>query len=231
VDTAQLERVALSRGWLSGQPSDFQSRILGAARPLEFSKGESLFHAGDAQGGIYGVARGGIGISIPMRDGTMALAHIARAGVWFGHGPLFSRRPRTLSFAATEPSVALYLSLADIDRIAADSPAHARSVGAVADFGSAIAMAVVPDLLIRRAERRIAAVLLRVTTTAEGLSPDDPEGFHLTQSQLGEMANASRDVVNRTLTLLASKGWLDVGYGRILIFDREGLSAFAAGQA
>jgi CRP-like cAMP-binding protein len=49
----------------------------------------------------------------------------------------------------------------------------------------------------------------------------------LTQSQLGEMANAERQVVNRALKRLEAKGWISVSYGRIEIRDAASLGTFA----
>jgi hypothetical protein len=52
-----------------------------------------------------------------------------------------------------------------------------------------------------------------VTTTEENEDSAPPMTFRLTQAQLGEMANASDDLVNRMLKKFGTKGWLtsDVG--------------------
>jgi CRP-like cAMP-binding protein len=49
----------------------------------------------------------------------------------------------------------------------------------------------------------------------------------LTQSQLGEMGNAERQVVNRALKRLETKGWIRVSYGRIEILDAVAPGTFA----
>jgi CRP/FNR family transcriptional regulator, cyclic AMP receptor protein len=101
-----------------------------------------------------------------------------------------------------------------------------RSVGALSDFGIDLSIAAASDLLIRRADRRIAATLLRVTGVETGIRPSDPAGFFPDTSRVGEMANASRDVVHRTLRRFEAKRWLTLGYNRINILAPGALAAF-----
>ncbi|WP_366871324.1 helix-turn-helix domain-containing protein [uncultured Ruegeria sp.] len=50
----------------------------------------------------------------------------------------------------------------------------------------------------------------------------------LTQEQIGELANAARDVVNRTLKQFASNGWIDVAYKKIRLLEPAELEAFCS---
>lgn len=86
----------------------------------------------------------------------------------------------------------------------------------------AIAIQALAHLLVHRADRRVAAVPLRVATTAQ------PSRFvRLTQAELGEMANGSRDVVNPTLAQLEAKGCVTVGYHRLQVTDPTALARCA----
>ena len=80
------------------------------------------------------------------------------------------------------------------------------------------------NLLIRNPARRIAATLLRV-------SPEADAGASVTvvvsQEQFGEMANAARDVVNRTLKRFQTLGWVSIGYSAITIHAAGDLARFA----
>jgi CRP-like cAMP-binding protein len=230
VRRSEIERRIVKRGWLSRQPAGFRRRLLSVGHVVRIGAGSGLFHAGDERGGAYGVVSGGIGAFIPVADGQLSLAHILRTGMWFGHGPLFTRERRILSFAATEPSLLLHVALAELDRIMAEDPLHARSVGMIADFGAAMAISAMADLLVRRADRRVAAALLRATCGRDLAAPEPDVDYQLTQAQLGEMANASRDLVNRTLTRLAEAEMIAVGYGRIAIRDPARIAAFVRGE-
>jgi CRP-like cAMP-binding protein len=107
-------------------------------------------------------------------------------------------------------------------------PVAARCIGGMADGGSILATRIISDLLIPDAAKRIAAILLRVTAAEDGVEPHHPDGFLMTQAELGEMANVSRPHVNQVLGELERKGWITKHYQRLRIVDVEGLRSFAA---
>jgi CRP/FNR family cyclic AMP-dependent transcriptional regulator len=225
MDRADAERRVLRTGWLADQPEGVRRAILKIARLRRYPAGEFLFHAGDGEGGLYGVVSGCVGIHLPSEAGETVLAHVIRSGVWFGYGPLLRGRERSLSFSLVEPSLLFHAPLASLQGIAARSPAHQRAILSVSDYGMDIAIQVIAALLIRNSDRRIAATLLRIAPSRDG-EPSSRE-VHLTQAQLGEMANAERQVVNRALKRLQAKGWIRVSYGRIEIVDDAALADFA----
>ena len=225
----EMESVLAARGWLAGLDRALQQAIFERARPVSLAPDGYVFHAGDPADGIYGIARGGFAISVSTAVSAPALATIVRSGVWFGNGPLVAGRHRALSFRATEASVALHLSASAMrDLIAARADA-ARAFMDLASLNMEVAIRVVSDLLIPQADRRIAATLLRVTRADDGELPPDPAGFRLRQTELGEMANASRRSVVRALSTFAARGWVTLGQRRIAVGDPAGLAQFAQG--
>jgi CRP-like cAMP-binding protein len=82
----------------------------------------------------------------------------------------------------------------------------------------------VGDLLISSCDRRIAAVLARLGSEAVG---KPPAPLRLAQSVLGQMSNASRVRVNRTLREFETAGWVSVQYQSIRVTDVASLEAFA----
>jgi CRP/FNR family transcriptional regulator, cyclic AMP receptor protein len=226
IDKAEAERRILRAGWLADQPEDVRRLVLKGARIVDYRAGDFIFHAGDAEGGIYGVITGGVGVHLPSDEGISVLAHILRCGGWFGYGPLVRGRKRSLSFSLVEPSTLFHLPLATAQEIAQASHAHQRAILSVGEYGMDAATKVIETLLIRNTDRRVAGTLLRVAA-----HPDGEAGATevlLTQAQLGEMANAERQVVNRALKRLEAKGIVRVSYGRIGIVDRAALRKFAS---
>lgn len=223
----EAERRIVRHGWLADQPEDVRLAILQIARLAFYPPGDFVFHAGDSAGGMYGVVAGGVGIHLPTGGGEIVLAHIARCGVWFGYGPFVRGRRRTLSFSLTEPSWLMHLPLAGIQEIASRSPMHQRALLSVSEYGTDIAAKVIETLLIRNSDRRIAATLLRIAPPWDHHDAAVLPEIFLTQSKLAEMANVDRQVVNRVLRKMESKGWLEVSYGRIRIDNMLALEAFA----
>jgi CRP-like cAMP-binding protein len=221
-----------AHGWLSEQPVGFRRQILQMARPITIARGEWVFAIDDPPGGIYGVISGGIGIEGAGPFHMLRLGHVLRAGTWFGHHPILSQGGRrTQGMHAMEDSQLLHVPLAPLEALVKADPIAARCVGNMADGGSILAIRIISDLLIPDATQRIAAVLLRVTGAEEGVEPTHPDGFLMTQAELGEMANVSRPHVNRMLGELEEKGWISKRYQRLRILDVAALRNFAASEA
>jgi|APEBP8051073178_1049388.scaffolds.fasta_scaffold00042_207 CRP-like cAMP-binding protein len=216
--------------WLDNEPPDFRAAIIGASHRLRAEAGRHLYQIGDEPGGIYGVVSGGILLSVQGRSGDLTPAHIVRSGTWFGHGPLMTRRRRILGATAIEPSVLVQIPLTALDRLVARDPALSRPIGAISDYTQDVTIACVADLLITDTERRLAAVLLRVTGADQGIEPENPQGVPLTQSLLADLACMSRHSVHRALAIFGEKGWITWGYGHVRVKAVGALSQFAQGQ-
>jgi len=222
----EMERVFSQRGWLSRQPPPFRTLFIGLGRLIALERGAPVFHMGDESGGVFGVVSGGVAV----RGGTPwqspVLAHILRAGDWFGHGPVLRGGPRTLTFIAAEPTTLLQVPLERLRPRLQGDPDFAARLAQMADASTETVVWAARDLLIPDSARRLAAVLLRVTAMGE-VPPGDGEGYALTQADLGEMANISRHHVNRILAMMRRAGWIDVRYNRIRLLDVAALKAFA----
>jgi CRP-like cAMP-binding protein len=133
---------------------------------------------------------------------------------------------RTLSFSAAEPSTVLHLPLGAISELRANDVGFERALGSLAEFNIRVPITAVADLLIAKSDRRVAAVLLRVTDVLNRALPTDPCGFVLTQNQLAEMSNVSRSTVNLVIGNFEAKGWVQVSYSRIAIKAPGRLSKF-----
>jgi CRP-like cAMP-binding protein len=129
---------------------------------------------------------------------------------------------------ALEETLLAYVPLAPLRAWVDHDPVAAASIGSMADGGSMLGTRIICDLLIPSVCQRVAAVLLRVTGAEDGIEPHHPDGFVITQAELGEMANVSRSNVNRILAEFERKNWIAKRYQRLRICDVEGLRNFAA---
>lgn len=193
-----------------------------------FEAGEYFHHVGDGAGGVHGIVSGGVGILVPGRGATIRLAGIVRSGIWFGHGPVMTGRPRVLTFRAMETSMTLYIPLPALHDLIGLDPAFARSVGSLSDFAIDFAIATVSDLLIPDSQRRLAAVLLRCATVEPDAAAAASAVLRLKQSELAEMANLSERMVGRILKRFEASGWTEPGYGELTLTDPQALRAFAS---
>lgn len=224
-----LEAVFAARGWLSEHPAGFRSLVLGEGLPFEVEAGTFVFRREDESNGLYGIVAGSIGVEGGHRRQSPLLGHVMRAGEWFGIKAVFMGGPRELTYRALEPTRLLFVSRNRLAPLMQAEAEVAVRVGQLAEIGNRLGSWIARDLLTPDAGRRLAAVLFRVLGAGE-VVPEDPEGFRLTQQQLGEMANLSRHHVGRKLAAFEARGWIGCGYNRIRLMDAEGLSAFAYGD-
>lgn len=200
--------------------------MLSRGRRTQVNKGEPLFFAGDSAGGLYGVVSGSLGAYIGVTNQEPLLAHIHRPGAWLGEGPAITGGPRFLSVVALEPSELFLVSRALITQMEAEGFGIRTRVAQQLWSGQMQAFRVISELLIPKAPRRVAAVLLRATGYGE-VKAEHADGFVLTQAQLAQMANCSRHVVNRTFVQFEHKGWIAARYNRVRIVNEKALTDFA----
>jgi hypothetical protein len=79
----------------------------------------------------------------------------------------------------------------------ARDPASAKHPGSMTTWAQDATISCVAELLIRDVPARIAAVLLRMTGSLDGIEPDNPRGFGLTLMLIGDLAGASCPTVGR----------------------------------
>jgi CRP/FNR family transcriptional regulator, cyclic AMP receptor protein len=219
-----------SRGWFAQLEPALATAVFDAGRIVALERGAALFRPGDEPGGIYGVVDGGMVISTTGRDGLPAAGHIMRRGAWFGYGSVTFRQKRTLMAEANEPSTILHVPLSRLEGLRIEYPSLGPAAAHLAAHGETAMLSVIADLLIGNTDRRLAAVLLRVT----GESPDDPwsdpRGVSLTQQRLADLAAVSIHTVARFVDRSSQQGWITWNYGRVRILDADGLGEFAAGR-
>ncbi|WP_165982281.1 Crp/Fnr family transcriptional regulator [Dankookia rubra] len=227
MDRRAAEAILLSRGWLPDQPADFQAALLAGAEPRHFRKGEVVFQAGDGPGGLYGIVAGSFGTYVSTPYSAPALSHILHPGWWCGEGPALGGPKRVLTVRSMESSWAMHLPYEAARALVLSNPAAARSVGQLGQIAMRVAIANVAQLMIRRADRRIGAVLLRVTGALDEAALAPTGDIRLTQLEIARMANASRNLVNKSLAQFEAAGWVRLGYNRIAVLDSAALADFA----
>jgi CRP-like cAMP-binding protein len=216
--------VLRGRGWLAAMPVAFQDRVLARCLARSFEAGEAIYRAGDPPGGIYGLIAGSLTVSIPSSIGEDGVAHVGLPGTWFGEGPSFSGEPRRVSIVCATPTATAYLPLPEFDRMVEEDPSAWRYFAAILLSNLDTAFRAGMDLMIRDAEKRCIATLLRLAGGApDGAGPAVQVVLDISQDDLASIANLSRNAVGTILRKLASRGSLSLAYRRITIADVSAL--------
>jgi CRP-like cAMP-binding protein len=213
-------------GWLTLTSADFRDAVFDRLTIRKFSSGEAVYRAGDGEGGLWAIIEGGVQFELPGPQLLPGLTHVSIPGFWFGEGPLIGKTDRQNNAYASEPSIFATLSLSDCRAILEEDSARWQWVALLANMNRDLAMGVAADLLLQDPRQRIIATLLRLAgwRTGKYLTPN-PGPVHLSQQQLGQIANLSRTVVSGTLRDLEQRGFIAVGYRSLEVLDGEALKA------
>jgi CRP/FNR family transcriptional regulator, cyclic AMP receptor protein len=211
-------------GWLARTPYDFRQAVLERLTIRKLSSGEALYRAGDREGGLWAIVEGGVQFEIPGPQLAPSLTLMAIPGFWFGEAPLISRSARQINCYAAQASVFATIPLADCRAILDEDSARWQWIALLASMNRDLAMGLAADLLLHQPRQRVIATLLRLSgwRTGPHLTPN-AGAVHLSQQQLGQIANLSRTVVSSILGDLERRGLIAVGYRMFEVLDGEGL--------
>ncbi|MFG1608253.1 Crp/Fnr family transcriptional regulator [Actinoplanes sp. NPDC049265] len=203
----------------AGLEPEVRARVLGAAVPRTYRKGQILFVEHDPGESLIILKRGSVAVFRTAPSGERAVLTVARPPDVLGEVSLLDASTRSASAEAIEDTQALALSRAAFIDLVHSNPrildAVMRSVGA---------------LIRRLTEQNTDHVFLdlpgRVAKTLVRLAGESQAPMitiELNQSQLAEMAGGSRQSVNQAIGSFANRGWLRTEGRRIVVTDVSAL--------
>jgi CRP-like cAMP-binding protein len=220
MDKQQALAVMESHGWLSRRPRAFREEVVRRSQLRVFATGESLYNAGDAIAGMFGLVSGRMLLRLPPAD---TVGSIFNPGAWIGEATGFMREPRWVSLTAGSRLHVLHLSQADFDAMIrdADNCRHfaINTAECLAEAVTVVANLTQPDSEVRVAQRLLTFMGLhreaRLTV------------FAVSQADLATMCGLSRQTVNRVLASLEARNIISMSYRQIEIVDAVGLRRLA----
>lgn len=226
------ERATLhAAAWFGELPGPLRVAILGSARVREVEAGTLLARRGDTASSWIGVTRGALRLGTALRDGREFTLDFVSPGQWFGDIAMIDDRPLELDVTAHVRSKLLFVSKADLQRLAASFD----------ELGAGLLQLNCQRLrhMFRRFEelqtlplsQRLARQLQRLVhqfgrPVTEGFSVD----LMLSQADLAAIVGGSRQRVNRTLRQMHLEGIIRLGETRLLVRRPNQLAAVAEGD-
>lgn len=196
-----------------------RQRVIAAAVPCRYRKGQVLFEQDDPGDSLIVLKRGAVAVYRTSPAGERALLTVLRPPDVFGEVSLLDGSARSASAEAIEDCTALALSRVAFLDLVHSNPAILdavmRSLGAlIRRLTEQNADHVFLDL-----PGRVAKALVRLA----GDSQAPMVTIELNQSQLAEMAGGSRQSVNQAIGSFAGRGWLRTEGRRIVVTDLPAL--------
>ena len=199
----------------AGLEPEVRQRVIAAAVPRTYRKGQLLFVENDPGESLILLKRGAVVVFRTAPTGERAVLSVVRPPDVLGEVSLLDGSARSLSAEAIEDCTALALSRGAFMELVHSNPkildAVMRSLGAlIRRLTEQNADHVFLDL-----PGRVAKTLVRLA----GESQASMITIELNQSQLAEMAGGSRQSVNQAIGSFASRGWLRTEGRRIVVTD------------
>ena len=206
----------------AGLDNEAASALSDAMGTIRLSKGEVLFHEGDAEDRLYVVITGKVKLGRSGSAGRENLLAILGPGQMFGELSLFDPGPRSTTATAVTACEIRTLEHDELTGWLTGRPEVAR--GLLGQLAARLRRAndVVADLVFSDVPGRVAKALLDLADRF-GRTADDGVHVHhdLTQEELAQLVGASRETVNTALADFAARGWIRLEPRSVTILDTE----------
>jgi CRP-like cAMP-binding protein len=218
VDPEVLKKAPL----FAGLEDEAASALSAAMGTIHLTKGQVLFHEGDAEDRLYVVITGKVKLGRSGSAGRENLLAILGPGQMFGELSLFDPGPRSTTATAV---TACEIRTHEHDELMGwltGRPEVAQ--GLLGQLAARLRRAndVVADLVFSDVPGRVAKQLLELAKRFGDKRDDGVHVHHdLTQEELAQLVGASRETVNKALADFASRGWLRLEQRSVVILDVE----------
>jgi CRP/FNR family transcriptional regulator len=196
------------------------------AVPRTYGRGQVVFRQGDHGDTCYVVRTGSVRVTHDHTDGrTITLAEL-RPGDMFGELAMFDSESRSATVQALEDTTALALLAGDMRRMLLQHPHIAvNMLKWLADRLRAANERIARQSFQTVASRVAGALLAQVQARHESPDGAPPREvvIRATQSEIAQLAGASRESASRFLARLERDGVVTTGRGKVLVHEPSAL--------
>jgi CRP-like cAMP-binding protein len=211
---------------LRGLTGPEQQALLAAAIRRRYRRGEVLFHEGDLGDSVHLLATGRVAIRTATPDGDSVTYAVAGPGEAFGELALLSAdHRRTATVVALEDTETLALRRDHFERVRTRHPGVDRMLVEILAARVRRLSAHLVEALYVPVDKRVVRRLLVLCRQYGNGSAE--VSLPLTQSELAEMAGATRPTVNKVLRTLEDAEVIALGRGSVHVRDRAALRTYA----
>jgi CRP/FNR family transcriptional regulator, cyclic AMP receptor protein len=208
--------------------AEARNALFALVRIRAYSAGESIFDMGSAGDNIMAVLSGSVRISVPSPGGKEIVLAMLQPGEVFGEIALLDGRERTADASAMTTCHLAILErryvLAFFNRNPEIWPKLVDVLcGRLRNADQHIA-----ELALLQVPTRLAKALLRLASVERGTTNGHQLlQVHLSQRELGNICGASRESINKCLSLWQRRGIVQMEESLITLADRTALEELA----
>lgn len=194
-----------------------------AAFVRRLARQQVLFVTGEPADHLLVVRHGRVRVSVTSDRGTELVLAVLGPGDALGDISMVDRGARSADAVATEATELLVVPYLAVEALFASHPEVLRAVAESLAAGMRRLTEQAADLVFLDLPRRLVKLLL---DRADGVRTGGVVAVAATQSELASMLGVTRQSLNRSLSGLVRRGWLEVTEDGIRLLDPPALSRF-----
>jgi CRP-like cAMP-binding protein len=206
------------------EPEAFE-QLCRYAKHSTLKRGATLFSKGDPGNSLYAVIAGTVKMSISSPDGRNAILNIIGPGEIFGEIALLDGRERSADAIANSNCELFVIDRREFIPFVKGQPSLAMKFIELLCERLRRTSDQVEQIILQNLPGRLASALLRLSEKQNSA----PQGrtIAITQQEISEMVGMTRESINKQLRAWATREWVRLEHGAIVVLNNEMLRELA----
>jgi CRP-like cAMP-binding protein len=188
------------------------------AKPATLRRGATIFSKGDPGNSLIAVISGTVKISISSPDGRNAILNLIGPGEIFGEVAVLDGQARTADAIANTNCEIYVLDRREFLPFVKSQPALAMKFIELLCTRLRWTSDQVEQVILQDLPGRLASALIRLTERRRPAA-QDTRTIAVTQQEISEMVGMSRESINKQLRAWASRNWVRLEHGAIVVLE------------
>jgi len=195
------------------------------ARHMSLKRGATIFSKGDPGNSLFAVINGTVKISISSPDGRNAILNLFNAGDLFGEMAVLDGQERSADAIANTNCEIFVIDRREFLPFLRSQPELAIRIIELLCARLRWTSDQVEQVILQDLPGRLASALLGLTEKRK-LEPQS-RTIAITQQEISEMVGMTRESINKQLRVWASRNWVRLEHGAIVVLDTASLRELA----
>ena len=195
------------------------------AKHATLKRGATIFSKGDPGNSLFAVISGTVKISISSADGRNAILNLIGAGETFGEVAVLDGQARTADAIANTNCEIFIIDRREFLPFVRSQPVLAMKFIELLCTRLRWTSDQVEQVILQNLPGRLASALIRLTEKHK-FAPGG-RTIAVTQQELSEMVGMTRESINKQLRIWATRNWVRLEHGAIVVLKAEPLQALA----
>jgi CRP/FNR family transcriptional regulator, cyclic AMP receptor protein len=205
--------------------NDALDQLCRYAKHMSLKRGATICSKGDPGNSLFAVISGTVKISVSSPDGRNAILNLINAGDTFGEIAVLDGRPRSTDAIANTNCELFVIDRRDFMPFLRSQPELAMKFIELLCERLRWTSDQVEQVILQDLPGRLASALLGLTEKRK-LEPQS-RTIAITQQEISEMVGMTRESINKQLRVWASRNWVRLEHGAIVVLDAASLRELA----